>query len=133
MSFQEFQKAPNRLSLREIFILISAGIVLIMVLSFLAGGNYYLANQLPEGGEFDLLRTAGRAFLFDGLEPYSGSVPALVQQQVYGRPAVAGEDVYILDIPFHLLIFYFPLALFPDPLMARAFQHGDDTLRDQSL
>jgi hypothetical protein len=121
MSFQEFQKAPNKLTSGEIVFLIVAGIIIVLVLYGLAVGNYTLAGQLPDGGEFTLLRTGGRAFLFDRLEPYSGGVPALVQEQVYGRPANSGEDPYILDIPFHLLIFFFPLALFPDTLMARAF------------
>lgn len=121
MSFQEFQKAPNKFTLGEIVFLIVAGIVIALVLYGLAVGNYYLAGQLSEGGEFALLRTGGRAFLFDRLEPYSGGVPALVQEQVYGRPANSGEDPYILDIPFHLMILFFPLALFPDALMARAF------------
>jgi hypothetical protein len=121
MSFQEFQKAPNKMTSGEIVFLIVAGAITILVLYGLAVGNYYLAGQLPDGGEFTLLRTGGRAFLFDRLEPYSGSVPALIQELVYGRPAESGEDLYILDIPFHLLIIFFPLAAFPDALMARAF------------
>lgn len=121
MSFRDFQKAPNRLTQRDIGFLIVAALLVALVVYLLAITNNYLANLWPEGGEFTLLRTGGQAFLFDRLEPYSGSVPALVQEQVYGRPAQPGEDVYILDIPFHLLIFYFPLALIPDTLMARAF------------
>jgi hypothetical protein len=121
MSFQEFQKSPNKFTSREIIFLIVAGIIIILVLYGLAVGNYYLAGQLPNGGEFTLLRTGGRAFLFDRLEPYSGSVPALVQEQVYGRPAESGEDPYILDIPFPFVDLLFSAGLFPDALMARAF------------
>ncbi|MGB7873603.1 MAG: glycosyltransferase family 87 protein [Anaerolineales bacterium] len=121
MSFQDFQKSPNRLSLREIGFLLLAGIIIILALYGLGVGNYYLANFLPGGGEFYLLRTGGRAFMFDQLEPYSGSVPERVQELVYGSSAASGEDLYILDIPFHLLILFFPLGLFPEALMARAF------------
>jgi hypothetical protein len=121
MSFQDFQKKRNRLTPREFGLLMLAGIILILAFYGLGVGNYYLANFLPEGGEFYLLRIGGRSFLIDQIEPYSGSVPARVQEQVYGGPAVSGEDQYILDIPFHLLMILFPLALFPDPLMARAF------------
>jgi hypothetical protein len=121
MSFQEFQKAPNRLSSREIGFILLAGIIGILVIYALAVGNYYLANNLPDGGEFYLLRTGGRAFLLDRIEPYSASVPEGVQQQVYGRSAASGEDLYILDIPFQLLIIFLPLGLFPDASMARAF------------
>ena len=121
MSFQDFQKAPNRLTSRDIGILILIGIIVILVIYGLAVANSYLAALLPDGGEFYLLRTGGRAFLFDRIEPYSGTVPARVQELVYGRSAISGEDLYILDIPFHLLIFFFPLAIIPDALMARTF------------
>jgi hypothetical protein len=121
MSFQEFQKAPNRLTTREIGFVLLALVVGALVVYALAVGNYYLANTLPDGGEFYLLRTGGRSFMLDHIEPYSASVPEHVQEQVYGRPAAAGEELYILDIPFHLLILFFPLGLFPDASMARAF------------
>jgi len=121
MSFQDFQKNRNNLTPREIGLLLLAGIILLLALYGLGVGNYYLANSLVDGGEFYLLRAGGRSFLFDQIEPYSGSVPEHVQEKVYGSPAVSGEDQYILDIPFHLVIILFPLALFPDPLMARAF------------
>ena len=121
MSFKDFQKAPNRLTSREIGFLLLAGIIVALVLYGLAVGNYRLANFLQGGGEFYLLRTSGQSFLFDQIEPYSGIVPARVQDQVYGGPAVAGEKLYILDIPFHLLILIFPLAVIPDVLIARAF------------
>ena len=121
MSFQEFQKAPNRLTTRDIGFILLALVVGALVIYMLAVGNYYLANTLPDGGEFYLLRIGGRSFLLDRIEPYSASVPESVQKQVYGRPAAAGEDVYILDIPFHLLIIFFPLGLFPGAFMARAF------------
>ena len=119
MSFQEFQKAPNRLTPRDIGFLIFTGITIVLVLYGLWIANSYLVALVPDGGEFYLLRTGGRSFLFDQVEPYSGAVPARVQEQVYERPANMGEDLYILDIPFHLLIFFFPLALVPDSLMAR--------------
>lgn len=119
MSFQEFQKAPNRLTLRDIVFLILAGIIIILVLYGLVVANNYLAQLLPGGGEFYLLRTGGRSFLFDRIEPYSGSVPERVQEQIYGRSARLGEDLYILDIPFHIFMLFFPLALIPDPFVAR--------------
>ena len=121
MSFQDFQRAPNKLTSSDIGFLILTGVVIILAASALAVVGYYLATFLPDGGEFYLLRAGGRSFLFDHIEPYSGDVPAGVQEQVYGRPALPGEDAYILDIPFHLLMVFFPLALFPDALIARAF------------
>ncbi|MCJ7434317.1 MAG: hypothetical protein MUO77_12590 [Anaerolineales bacterium] len=87
-------------------------------LLLLFAGNLFLANLLPPSGEFLLLREGGRAFLFDKLDPYSASVPARVQEKVYQRPAKDGEEPYILDVPFHLLIPYFPFAL-GDEMLAR--------------
>ena len=121
MSFKDFQKASSRLTIRDAGFLVLAAVIVTLVLVGLAVGNYYLANVLPDGGEFYLLRIGGRSFLFDRIEPYSGVVPARVQERVYGRAALSGDDAYILDIPFHLLIVFFPLALFPDVLIARAF------------
>jgi len=120
MSFQKFQKTSNRLTPGEIGFLILALIVIGIIVWVLAVSNDFLAKTLPGGGEFYLLRTGGRAFLFDRIEPYSGTVAARVQEQVYGRPAQTGEDVYILDIPFHLFMAFFPLALFPDVQVTRA-------------
>jgi len=120
MSFKDFQKSANRLSPGEIGFLILILIVVGIIVWVLAVSNNYLAETLPGGGEFYLLRTGGRAFLFDRIEPYGGTVAARVQEQVYGRSAQAGEDTYILDIPFHLFMAFFPLALFPDAQVARA-------------
>lgn len=119
MSFQDFQKAPNRLTLRDIGFLILAGIIIVLVLYGMVVANNYLAQFLPGGGEFYLLRTGGRSFLFDHIEPYSGSVSERVQEQIYGRSAVLGEDLYILDIPFHIFMLFFPLALIPDAFITR--------------
>ena len=121
MSFQKFQRFPNRFTARDIGFLVLAAIVITLTILALGAASYYFAGSLPDGGELYLLRTGGRAFLFDRIEPYSGVVPARVQEQVYDRSAQPGEDAYILDIPFHLMIIFFPLALIPDAFIARAF------------
>jgi len=120
MSFQEFQKSSRKISPQEVRFLLAAFFVLIALGALLSFINLYLAETLADGGEFYLLRIASRSFLFDRIEPYSASVPALVQEQVYGRPAQPGEELYILDAPFFLMPVFFPLALFPEHLSARA-------------
>jgi hypothetical protein len=121
MSFQEFQKTSRQLTPQDWRFLFLAGFALVALLAVLAFANTSLARILPDGGEFYLLRMGGRAFLFERIEPYSASVPAAVQEQVYGRTARSGEELYILDLPFHLMPVFFPLALFPDEMTARAF------------
>ena len=107
MSFSEFQKSPKNFSSRDVQFIV----IVFVGLLLLFAGNLFLANRLPPSGEFLLLRESGRAFLFDKLDPYGSSVPGQVQEKVYQRAAKDGEKPYILDIPFHLLILYFPFAL----------------------
>ena len=45
---------------------------------------------------------------------------ARVQKLVYEDAARAGDEPYILDTPFHILPFYYPFALFPNPTVVRA-------------
>ncbi len=120
MSFQEFQKASHPLTPQEWRFLFLVVVALAVILGLLGYANLFLARSLPGGGEFYMLYIAGRAFLFDRIEPYSVGVPSAVQERVYGRLAQPGEELYILDIPFHLMPFFFPLALFPDAQAARA-------------
>jgi hypothetical protein len=114
MSFPEFQKSRKSFSFRDIqfIVIVVAGLLLLFA------GNLSLAKNLPPSGEFLLMRESGRAFLFDRLEPYGSSVPARVQEKVYQRAVKDGEEPYILDTPFHLLIPYFPFA-FGDEMLAR--------------
>lgn len=121
MAYRELKKRDSRLSAIELRRLLIILVVLVASLSLLTIGNYHLARILPGGGEFYLLRNAGQSFLYDHVNPYSAGVPAQVQEQVYGHPAISGEDPYILDIPFYVLPIFFPLAIFPDSLLARAF------------
>ena len=75
---------------------------------------------LKGGGDFYVHWVGARAFLFDKIDPYSGEVPARVQQLVYEDSAQAGDEPYILDTPFQLLLFYYPFSLLSDPQLARA-------------
>jgi hypothetical protein len=75
---------------------------------------------LKGGGDFYVQWVGARAILFDKFDPYSGEVPARVQQLVYGRSMNVGEKPYILDTPFQLLPFYYPFSLLSDPKLARA-------------
>ena len=82
--------------------------------------NYFFVGDFGSGGDFLVFWSGARTFLFEHIDPYSAYVPVQVQELVYGRPAGHGQQPYILDIPFHLLILFFPFALIPDPLFARA-------------
>jgi len=115
MSFQDIRKSRKWLSVEEIRLLI-------VVLIFLAGLlalNIYLARILP-GGEWLFLRWSGaRAFLVEGIEPYSTAIAQRVQELVYGRTAFFSEYTYVLNDPFYIVLLYMPLALFSDFSLAR--------------
>jgi len=114
-------KPPSRaLSRQEIGILFLVGLVVLLGSAALMALNYFALNGLGRGGDLLVLWSGGRAFLFEHTEPYGGSVPAEVQELVYERPARAGEEPYILNVPFNLLILFFPFAVMPSPLFARA-------------
>lgn len=72
------------------------------------------------GGDFYVNWVAGRSFMFDRIEPYSGGAAARTQALAYGSPAGAGDEPFFLDTPFHILLLYFPFSLLPQPELARA-------------
>lgn len=112
-----FQQPSRALTTRDILFI---AVVTILVIG-ISVGLYFVNRSLPDGGgEFLRHWAGGRAFMFDRFNPYEGEVPARVQELVYeGNPA-AGDEPYILDTPFHLLLFYFPFSLLADPMLARA-------------
>ncbi|MFZ5877922.1 MAG: hypothetical protein ACOY0R_00990 [Chloroflexota bacterium] len=104
----------------EIRFLVLAFLAITLVLSAFMAANVYAARGLAEGGGILLFWKAVRAGVhLEAGEPYGGGTVHFVQQQVYGRSAQPGENPYIPDLPFPLLLLYAPLGLFPDPVLAR--------------
>jgi len=100
---------------------ILAVIFLVLVLAAgLLALNWRLAGQFGAGADFLPAWQGTRAFLFEQTDPYSRAVAGQTQLEVYGRAAHATEFPYALDIPFPLLVLFFPFALLPDPVWARA-------------
>jgi hypothetical protein len=97
-------------------------IALVAVISLIVSIALVFANlTLPIGGGDFLTHWVGsRAFIIEQIDPYSGYVPARVQELVYENSAGTGLEPYILDTPFHILLLYFPFALLSDPQLARA-------------
>ena len=84
-------------------------------------GLVFLNLKLKGGGDFYVHWVASRGFVFNNIDPYSSQIPASVQRLVYEGAAKAGEEPYILDTPFQILLLYFPFSLLSDPQLARAF------------
>ncbi len=116
MAFQDIRKIRKGWSREDVRFMI---LVFIAVAGLLAL-NITLARILP-GGEWLSLRWNGaRAYLFEGIEPYSATVAERVQLLVYGRNAFSSEYGYVLNDPFYIVLLYSPLALFRDFAIARS-------------
>jgi len=111
-----FQPPSKSLTFRDYQFIALAVVVFLAVCVALVSANLTLKG----GGDFYVHWVGARAFLFDNVDPYSGEVPARVQQLVYGDSAKAGDEPYILDTPFQLLPFYYPFSFLSDPVFARA-------------
>lgn len=107
-SFQDFRIL---LALILLGLILAAGLVIL---------NWYFASQFGAGADFLPAWNGAHAFLVENADPYGSTIAEFIQQEIYGRAARAGERPFALDVPFPLLILFFPLALIPDPAWARA-------------
>jgi hypothetical protein len=96
-------------------------LVAALLLAFCTGLVFLNLKFEKGGGEFYVHWVAARGFTAtEKIEPYGGEVSRRTQELVYGDPAQAEEEPYILDTPFHIFLLYFPFALLSDPQLARA-------------
>jgi hypothetical protein len=106
MAFRDIRRSRKWLSAEEFSLLLLALILLVGLLAL----NIYLARVLPGGEQFFLRWSGARAFLFEGIEPYSSTIAQRTQNIAYGRQAFANEYPYVLNDPFHIVLLYVPLA-----------------------
>ncbi len=111
-----FQPPSKSLTSRDYQFIALVTILFLAVSTALVYANLTLTG----GGDFYVHWVASRGFIFEKIDPYSGEVPARVQELVYEDSAKADDEPYILDTPFQLLLLYFPFSLLSDPLLARA-------------
>jgi hypothetical protein len=115
MAFRDIRKSRKWLSMEEIRLLLLALLILVGLLVL----NIYLARVLPGGEQFFLRWSGARAFLFEQIEPYSVTTAGRTQTLAYGGEAFSNEHPYALNDPFHIVLFYIPLALLSDFAIAR--------------
>lgn len=103
-------------------ILAFTAILLIFSLFFgiLLWVNFTVVPHLPEGKSFLVPWMGARSFLLEETNPYTLDAARETQIAIYGHPASEGEYPYRLDIPFYLLILYFPFGLIENLDLARA-------------
>jgi len=107
----------SRYKYLTIILAIVAGMATLVGLTWV---NYRYSQQNPGGSDF-LPRWVGtRQFLMTGQSPYSEQTTLAIQQQYYGRPALADEDQVLFVYPFYSIFVFAPFALIPDFDLARA-------------
>jgi len=100
--------AKQRFDRRQWMLLSLLGIALIgnTVVTY-----YYFTIRVPGGNDSIPRYYGARAWLFEGLSPYSQAVGERGQIAIYGRLANdSGEDKAHFAYPFYAIFFYIPLA-----------------------
>ena len=99
-------------------------IVLICLALATLGGLVWANTQFvraqPAEKDFLVPWLGARTFLQYGDSPYSDPATQRAQILYYGRLATSGQDPLVLWLPFPVELFYFPIALVNDYVLARA-------------
>jgi hypothetical protein len=108
------------LTVRDVLLVMAIVLVFLGVSAALVTANLRWSAVLPGGNEFFSIWSGARGFLLRGADPYT-AVNAATAQELSGMSLSAeSPDRFRLNLPFFLVPFFFPLALIPDPDLARA-------------
>jgi hypothetical protein len=77
-------------------------------------------SKFPGANDFYSRWAGGRAFLIDGLNPYSDEVTRRIQLGMYGHLAGEGADQVAFAYPMYTIYLFFPLSLIPSYPQAQA-------------
>jgi hypothetical protein len=93
-------------------------LVTLMLVSLFGLGVYatytFLTAEHPSANDFYSRWVGGCTLLREGLNPYSESVTLRIQEGMYGRPALPGEDQVAFAYPLYSMVFFFPLCAIRD-------------------
>jgi hypothetical protein len=93
--------------------------IALAILGGLVWANTFYARTQPGGKDFLVPWLAAQTFLQYGDSPYAEPTTQRIQLNYYNRLAFATEDPLRLNIPFPVVLFYFPFALVTDFSLAR--------------
>jgi hypothetical protein len=89
-------------------------LLIALLLALLAGQSWVtyrvFTSQFPGGNDFAARWFNGCALIWTGANPYSDDVTIQTQIQMYGRPALPGEDLVAFSYPIYALGFFWPLC-----------------------
>ncbi|RLD11532.1 MAG: hypothetical protein DRI56_00955 [Chloroflexota bacterium] len=98
-------------------------ILSILILTAVGGllwGNYRFSARNPGGNDFLPHWIGARAFIFDGISPYSEEVALRAQNIVLGHPAAQGQNENRVTYPLYSELLFAPFAFIADYTLARA-------------
>lgn len=108
--------AQQKLSLPSLIL----GIVL--GLAFLGAVFMTIYNNLTSGStDFYPTWKAAELFFKEGISPYDERIGVESQDLIYGRPAQAGEDLFLYFYPFYVIFYFAPLVLVSYQLAAAIY------------
>jgi hypothetical protein len=90
------------------------------ILGGLVWANVIYSRSQPVEKDFLVPWLGARTFIQYGDSPYGDPATQRAQIVYYGRLAAEGQDPLMLWLPFPVELFYFPIALVPDYVLARA-------------
>ncbi len=67
-------------------------------------------SKYPGGNDFAARWFNGCALIWSGESPYSDEVTTQTQIEMYGRPALPGEDLVAFSYPIYAIYFFWPLC-----------------------
>lgn len=89
-------------------------IFVVIVIALLTGSVIFIHNTLtaPYPGLNDFMSRweGARSYWIDGLNPYGDQASLNIQQRIYGRPVVEGEDPGYFAYPFYTTFLVWPLV-----------------------
>jgi len=110
---------PKTTSRLLVIALVSILVVAVILLD--AYATYVVfTSKFPGANDFYSRWAGGRAFLMDGLNPYSDEVTRRIQLGMYGRLAEEGADQVAFAYPLYTLYLFFPLSLIASYPQAQA-------------
>lgn len=91
---------------------VSVIIALVLVANVVIMHNQFTA---PNPGMNDFLSRweGARSFWFEGVSPYSDTASLNIQQRIYGRAAVEGEDLGLFAYPMYTVLYVAPVVGLP--------------------
>lgn len=101
----------------------TVGVALMLIALFGLGvcATYTVfTSENPGANDFYSRWVGGCALLRDGLNPYSEAATALIQEGMYGRPALPDEDQVAFAYPLYSLLFFFPLCFIGNYALVQA-------------